>query len=45
MFIVFDLDGTLADCEHRIHHITKEPKDWRAFFEAEMARKFGRARN
>lgn len=34
MFVVFDLDGTLADGEHRVHHITKEPKDWDAFFAA-----------
>lgn len=34
MFIVFDLDGTLANGDHRIHHILKEPKDWRAFFAA-----------
>ncbi len=29
---VFDIDGTIADCSHRIHHIEK--KDWRAFFAA-----------
>ncbi len=29
---VFDLDGTLADLSHRLHHIQKEPKDWRSFF-------------
>lgn len=29
---IFDLDGTLADLSHRLHHITKEPKDYRAFF-------------
>lgn len=29
---VFDIDGTLADCSHRLHHIEKTPKDWRAFF-------------
>lgn len=29
---VFDIDGTLADCSHRIHHIQNSPKDWRAFF-------------
>jgi hypothetical protein len=42
MFVVFDLDGTLADCEHRIHHIRMPqsvgadyPKqDWRAFYAA-----------
>lgn len=31
-FYVFDLDGTLADCSHRLHHL--EAKDWRAFFAA-----------
>lgn len=32
--ILFDLDGTLADCSHRLHHIEKSPKDWPAFFAA-----------
>lgn len=39
MFVVFDLDGTLADCTHRLHHIqlpeTPEHdwpgQDWQAF--------------
>lgn len=31
---VFDIDGTLADCSHRLHHIQKQPKDWDAFFGA-----------
>lgn len=31
---IFDIDGTLSNCEHRLHHIQKEPKDWRAFFAA-----------
>lgn len=32
---VFDIDGTLADCSHRLHHIVRtdgKPKDWDAFF-------------
>lgn len=29
---VFDIDGTVANCSHRLHHIEK--KDWRAFFAA-----------
>lgn len=29
---IFDIDGTLADCSHRIHHIQKSPKDWDTFF-------------
>lgn len=31
---LFDIDGTLADLSHRLHHIQKEPKDWDAFFAA-----------
>lgn len=31
---IFDLDGTLAIIKHRLHHIQKDPKDWRAFFAA-----------
>jgi phosphoglycolate phosphatase-like HAD superfamily hydrolase len=31
---IFDIDGTLADCSHRLPHIQKQPKDWRAFFAA-----------
>lgn len=31
---LFDIDGTLADCSHRLHHIQAVPKDWRAFFAA-----------
>lgn len=29
---IFDIDGTLADCSHRLHHIQKTPKDWDGFF-------------
>lgn len=36
---VFDIDGTLADCSHRLHFIVRKPgderpKDWRSFFAA-----------
>lgn len=31
---LFDLDGTLADLSHRLHHIQKQPKDWDSFFAA-----------
>ena|ERR1019366_3500801 len=30
-WVIFDLDGTLADIGHRLHHIKKEPADWDAF--------------
>jgi hypothetical protein len=31
---LFDLDGTLADCTHRLHHIKSTRKNWKAFFAA-----------
>ena len=34
LFVVSDLDGTLADDGHREHHITGEEKDWNAYFQA-----------
>lgn len=30
--ILVDLDGTLADGNHRVHHILEKPKDWTTFF-------------
>jgi phosphoglycolate phosphatase-like HAD superfamily hydrolase len=30
---LFDIDGTLADCSHRLHHIKGEKKDWEAFYD------------
>lgn len=34
MFVVFDLDGTLALTDHRVHFLTGEKKDWRGFYAA-----------
>lgn len=31
MDIIFDLDGTLADIQHRIHFIQRKPKNYDAF--------------
>ena len=32
---IFDLDGTLCNVDHRLHHVRKTgKKDWKAFFEA-----------
>lgn len=31
--IIVDLDGTLANCDHRLHHIRAKPKNWPLFFE------------
>ena len=32
--VLFDLDGTLADLSHRLHHIKRHPINWDAFFAA-----------
>lgn len=29
--VIFDIDGTLANIDHRLHHIQQEPKNWDAF--------------
>ena len=31
---LFDIDGTLANGDHRLHHIQKTPKDWASYFAA-----------
>ena len=28
---IFDIDGTIADCNHRVHHLNGRTKDWAAF--------------
>lgn len=32
-YVLCDMDGTLADCEHRVHFLESEQKDWVSFFE------------
>lgn len=32
-FVICDIDGTLADIEHRRHLVGQEKKDWKGFFE------------
>lgn len=34
MIVAFDLDGTLANIEHRLHYIQQQPKNWDGFFAA-----------
>jgi hypothetical protein len=34
MLVVFDLDGTLANSDHRVKFLQREPKDWRGFYAA-----------
>lgn len=29
--IIVDIDGTLADVEHRVHHVRGDNKNWKAF--------------
>lgn len=29
---LFDIDGTIANLAHRLHHIQSTPKDWDSFF-------------
>ena len=29
---IFDIDGTLANCDHRLHHVKNKPKNWDAFY-------------
>lgn len=31
---IFDIDGVLADCSHRLHFIQQYPKDWDGFYSA-----------
>tara|TARA_R110000868_G_scaffold132381_15_gene343379 strand:- start:1951 stop:2394 length:444 start_codon:yes stop_codon:yes gene_type:complete len=32
--IIVDIDGTLADVEHRVHHVQAQTKDWKSFNQA-----------
>jgi phosphoglycolate phosphatase-like HAD superfamily hydrolase len=32
--VIFDLDGTLMNIEHRMHFIKETPKDYHAFYKA-----------
>lgn len=36
MYIVLDLDQTIADNSHRAHLVEKAPKNWDAFFEPSL---------
>ena len=33
-YVVVDVDGTIAEGEHRVHLITQEKPDWNSFFDA-----------
>ena len=32
-FVIFDIDGTLADTSHRAHYMQQKPKNWKSFFD------------
>lgn len=31
---IFDIDGTLANLDHRLHYVQSKPKDWNGFYKA-----------
>lgn len=31
--VICDIDGTIANIDHRLHHVQKTPKDWKSFFQ------------
>ncbi len=35
--VLVDIDGTLADCEHRRHFVQDGKRDWKSFLSPEMA--------
>lgn len=34
MYVIFDIDGTIANIEHRRHFVASKPKNWPAFARA-----------
>lgn len=32
-YVLVDMDGTLADLQHRRHFVTEKPKNWKGFFD------------
>lgn len=34
MIYIVDIDGTIADCSHRLHFIQQKPANWNSFFAA-----------
>ena len=39
MYVVIDIDGTLANSAHRDHFLEKKPKDWEGFLKPELVAK------
>jgi hypothetical protein len=38
MQVIFDIDGTLLNIEHRLHFLKQSPKDWKSFRDPELKR-------
>ena len=38
-YVIFDLDGTIADNGHRVHYLEQKPKDWDSYNDACMSDK------
>ena len=38
--VLVDIDGTLADCEHRRYNLDGEVKDWKSFLSPELAAQY-----
>lgn len=36
MYVILDVDGTLANNKHREHFLEKKPKDWDGFFQPHL---------
>ena len=34
--VICDIDGTLADCSHRLHYLQETPRNWASFFDTMM---------
>lgn len=34
IFIIVDIDGTIANSEHRVHFLKQKKKDWNSFYES-----------
>ena len=35
-YLICDIDGTIANLDHRLHYVKQDPKDWKGFFSCIM---------
>ena len=38
--VIFDIDGTLADSQHRLQYLEQQPKQWDKFFSESIKDKY-----